>query len=83
MTNSGTDRFWYDVYREGVRNGVISEDDNIESTNISTTLPDNESENIDSIYAAIKEQMEEPEFDLQEATWFFDLAKTELKQRLD
>lgn len=83
MTTSGSNRFWYEVYSEGVKSGVISRDDTIESAKpIKDDLEENERETVDAIYTSIKQRTDDPDFDLEEATWFFDLARAELKRRI-
>lgn len=82
MANKGSDRFWYEVYREGVRQDVISEDSQIESVFIPDDLSGSERDTVDQVYADVKDRLNDPNFDLSEVTWFFDLAKAEVKQRL-
>lgn len=83
MSTQGTDRFWYEAYKEGVKHDIISKDETIEAaTPLNDNLQNNEREIVDGIYTSIKKQIDEPEFDLEEAAWFFDLAKAELKRRL-
>ena len=83
MATSGSNRFWYEVYNEGVKAGVISRDDTIESAKpIKDDLEKNERETVDAIYTSIKQRTDDPDFDSEEATWFFDLAKAELRRRI-